>query len=112
MNQNRPNFFLHFTKELEARELVMRGGENDPLEYMPTTQIAPVNQLQHAMFHPTASVPPMFNFRVDDTNDCRIIRGLSPGKRNEIYSVFLSHRSPTRVYCECVPFDNVPGTNT
>ena len=120
MSQNRPynSFFLHFTKELEVAELMMRGGVNDPLEDLPTTQVVTVNQLQNAILHPGDSVNPLFAFCVDDTNDRRIIRRLSSGKRNEIIQFFCylnvcgcTDRSPTRIYCECVPFENVPGTN-
>lgn len=111
MIQNRPSnfFFLHFTNELNVEELVMTGGVNDPLEDRPTTQL---NQLQHAISHPADHVYPLFDFLVDETTD-RIIRQLSPGKRNEIIQFFCylnvcgcPDRSPTRVYCECVPGTN------
>lgn len=89
MSQNGSKFYLHFTKELEVGELVMKGGEHDPLQDMPRTQTAPVNQLHDVIFQPDTKVDPFFDFRVDDTDDCRIISGLSYGKRNEIYSIFL-----------------------
>ena len=81
-------FFLHFIKELEppAQELVIRGGEKDPLEDMLTT--VSVHQYNTAMNNPNNPLfPTPSNFCLND--DQEIMLGLSSGKRDEIYYICL-----------------------
>lgn len=89
MGQNQEDFVLHFTQELPvASELLIKGGERDPLEDMVTTVRA--RQYQGIVARTVTSIPPLFDFRVFGTvGDEKIMRDSSPGKRDEIYSICL-----------------------
>ena len=88
MGQNQENFVLNFTQELVAPELVIKGGEKDPLEDMVATVSA--NQYRGIVDRTVTSVPPLFDFCVYGIDGDQIImRDFSPGKRDEIYSTCL-----------------------
>ena len=87
MNQN---FLLHFKKKMDNTtndelELVVRGGERDPLEGMFSTEF--VNHYDCNMQDPDTPDQPRYDFVVDDHQ--RIVRDKSDGKRDEIHSICL-----------------------
>lgn len=91
MDQNRRNFNLRFAETLEPEELLISGGENDPLEVEITT-VNEEEQLERALGDPNKPVPPRVDFRLIRG---KIIPELSSGRRNEIYSI---HLLPIRLF--------------
>lgn len=79
MGQNQEDFVLHFTQELPvAKELLIKGGDKDPLDDMVTTVSA--KQYKGIAARTVTSVPPLFDFRVFGTvGDEKIMRDISPG---------------------------------
>lgn len=86
MGQNQENFYLHFTQELVASELVIKGGRRDPLDGMVTDRIASVDQYGDVMLGEEIPVYPLFDFRVHGVHE-EIVRKTSPGKKDKIYSI-------------------------
>ena len=92
MNPNNADFLLHFTNLLEhpadryGVELVVRGGEKDPLEGLFTTQYA---NLYDWIMRDDPDIPlqPQYHFLVDD--DGQILLDDADGKRDEIHLICL-----------------------
>ena len=87
MSENQVYFFLHFVRELgtPAPELIVRGGERDPLDCLLT--IAEVSNYDEAMRDPDFELESRYDFILNDNGE--IIRRLSNGKRDEIHSICL-----------------------
>ncbi|XP_044174427.1 uncharacterized protein LOC114963777 [Acropora millepora] len=87
MSENQVYFFLHFVRGLgtPARELIIRGGESDPLEYMLT--IAEVSNYDEAMEDPDFELEPRYDFILNDAGE--IIHQLSNGLQLTAYFDYL-----------------------
>ena len=78
------NFTLNFQIPLEHQQLVMAGGDQDPLEK--TFNTADAEQYQHSVCHPDEPVLPNVDFLLglDET----IVPSMSAGKRDKVNSIF------------------------
>ncbi|XP_074631822.1 uncharacterized protein LOC141890284 isoform X2 [Acropora palmata] len=82
MSENQVYFFLHFVRELgtPAPELIVRGGERDPLDCLLT--IAEVSNYDEAMRDPDFELESRYDFILNDNGE--IIRRLSNDVRKAI----------------------------
>ena len=78
------NFTLSFDVPLVSQQLVMAGGDQDPLEK--TFNTADAEQYQHSVCHPDEPVLPNVDFLLglDET----IVPSMSAGKRDKVNSIF------------------------
>ena len=81
------NFALSFEIPLEPQQLVMAGGEHDPLAQPFNTMDA--QQYEHFLFHPEEPVLPDVDFLLG--LDEKIVPSMSAGKRDKINSVFSAN---------------------
>lgn len=79
------NFTLSFHIPLEPKQLVMAGGDQDPLGKTFNTAVA--EQYEVCLFNPKEPVLPDVDFLLD--SDETIVPGMSPGKRDTSNSIFL-----------------------
>ena len=80
------DFTLSFQIPLEPQQLVMAGGEHDPLAQPFKTMKA--QQYEHSLFHPEEPVLPDVDFLLDFDDE---IVPTSPGKRDKINSIFSAN---------------------
>ena len=75
MNENQVYFSLHFVRELQIPELIVREGERDPLDCLLT--IAEVSNYDEAMNDPDFELESRYDFILNDNGEIDEARSLS-----------------------------------